>query len=123
MRARAPFGDPVPSDISRSPQASCPLAKPQLTASRHDFVDALQGRLSAEISRAICSRSGKIEARLESHVHPVPQHDSAQPKDVASGARHGENELVAAPSDIGCIGGLLHGGREVGESRECALQS
>jgi hypothetical protein len=43
MRARAPSGDPVTSDISRSPQASCPPAKPQLTASRHDFAHALQG--------------------------------------------------------------------------------
>jgi hypothetical protein len=53
MRARAPSGDPVTSDISRSPQVPCPPAKPQLTASRHDFADVLQGRLSAEISRAI----------------------------------------------------------------------
>src|SRR3954447_25915082 len=49
VRARVSSGDPVTSDISRSPQAPCPPTNSQVTALHHD--------LAAPLPTPPCSRS------------------------------------------------------------------
>src|SRR4051794_36325039 len=44
VRARVSSGDPVTSDISRSPQAPCPPTNSQVTALHHDLAAPLAGR-------------------------------------------------------------------------------
>src|SRR4051812_16626811 len=43
VRARVSSGDPVTSDISRSPQAPCPPTNSQATALHHDLAAPLPG--------------------------------------------------------------------------------
>src|SRR4051812_48793956 len=46
VRARVSSGDPVTSDISRSPQAPCPPTNSQVTALHHDLAAPLPSHLS-----------------------------------------------------------------------------
>src|SRR3954470_20365194 len=58
VRARVSSGDPVTSDISRSPQAPCPPTNSQVTALHHDLAAPLT--LTASLVDAISHTTARI---------------------------------------------------------------
>src|SRR3954466_12080699 len=87
VRARVSSGDPVTSDISRSPQAPCPPTNSQVTALHHDLAAPLRDQRSGPPARMSWGgRSVGVILGVDEGSGPLSGAIGEVPPPVASGA-------------------------------------
>src|SRR3954468_14271787 len=114
VRARVSSGDPVTSDISRSPQAPCPPTNSQVTALHHDLAAPL--RRGALPPVLLCPTSTTTRALRQTFRLPLrPASPAVSPtgaRPICSPSDRGHNSAVARALPAPCD--QRHGENPVG---------
>src|SRR4051794_26356776 len=99
VRARVSSGDPVTSDISRSPQAPCPPTNSQVTALHHDLAAPLghhRCHLLPPSSRSHSQR-GVVPERTGSYHWAIYRNDTWQMRPAEGFELAGSIRLIETP--------------------------